>query len=171
VVQVGAVSGAQEQTPSLQIGLLNVRLGMPRTELQNKISGMPGGDSAVHHAGDELGQNVLVISEDLWNVGTLNGDGHAGEVWFRNNRVVYAEREWLLKDSDAVDAVLGAIDSFQHEGLHACVISHGTTTEPGETRELAWIDCGARQLLIAKTKIRDKEFKSIAESIGSIPPP
>jgi hypothetical protein len=171
LLSVGAVSGAQEQPASLKIALLNVRLGMPKTELQNKISDMPGGDAAVHHAGDELGHGVSVITEDFWTVGTSNGDGYAGSIRFRNGRVIYADREWLLKGSDAVDAILDAIDSLQKEGLHACVISHDTLPEPGATHERAWIDCGTRRLLIMKTKVRDQEFRSITENIGSISPP
>lgn len=171
LLSVGAVSGAQEGPLSLQIGLVKVRLGMPRTELESQISGTVESDVVVHHTGDELGSNVLVITQNAWNIGTPRGDDHAGEVRFRNDRVVYAEREWLLKGSDPVDAILEAIDSFQREGLHACVISRDTLPEPGATYERAWIDCGTRRLLIMKTKVRDQEFRSITENIGSIPSP
>ncbi len=171
LLSVGAVSGAQEQPPSLQIGLVKVRLGMPRAELESQISGTAERDVVVHHTGDDLGSNVLVITQNTWNIGTPSGNDHAGDVRFGNDRVVYAEREWLLKDSDGVDAILGALDSFQKEGLHACAISHDTLPEPGATHERAWIDCGARRLLIMKTKVRDQEFRSITENIGSIPPP
>jgi hypothetical protein len=170
LLSVCALSGAQQQPPSLQIGLVRVRLGMSKIELQNEISGTAEGEAAVHHTGDELGSNVFVMTENMWNVGTPRGDSHAGEVIFRNGRVVYAEREWLLKDSDAIDAILGAIDSFQQQGLRACVISRDTLPDPAAAYERAWIDCGARRLLITKAKVKGQEFRSITESIGSIPP-
>jgi hypothetical protein len=171
LLSVCALSGAQQQTSSLQIGLVKVRLGMLKTELQNEISGTGEGDAVVHRTGDKLGNNVFVITENMWNIGTPRGDDHAGDIRFRNGRVVYADREWLLKDSDAVDAILGAIDSFQQGGLHACVISRDTLPDPDATYERAWIDCGARRLLITKAKIKGQEFRSITESIGSIPLP
>jgi hypothetical protein len=162
LLSVCALSGAQGQPPVLQIGLVKIHLGMSKTELQNEISGTAQGDATVHHTGDELGSSVFVITENTWNVGTPRGDDHAGEIRFRTGRVVYAEREWLLKDSDAVDAILGAIDSFQEGGHRACVISRDTLSDPDATYERAWIDCGTRRLLI-------KRRKSEAKNIGRSP--
>jgi hypothetical protein len=168
---VGAVSGARkypsagkppkEQPPALRIGLVEVRLGESKTELQNESSDL----------------DVLKVTDILWEVGTPGGDDHAGTIIFTNGYVTYADREWLLKGSNAVDAILGAIDSFQQEGLRACVISHDTLPSPSAPTERATLNCGAKQLVVSKVNVihpfgateksPGKKFEQITEVIGS----
>ena len=158
LLSVGAVSGAQEQPPSLQIGRTKVWLGMTRTELQSKLSGA----QTLVGAADE-GESLGMI---------VTGKVVEGQVWFRNGILIGADREWLTAGFDGVAALIGAIDSFTQEGLRACVISHRTDSYPDMQHEVAVIQCGGKALVIVKGRIgktqnfEGGEDERITEQIG-----
>jgi hypothetical protein len=163
LLSVGAVSGAQEQLPSLKIGQVTVWLGMPKSALQGKFP-----DAQIF----KLSQHLGVQDDAIWMIGT-DPLHEVGSVEFTDGGVVkFASRSWLVRGSDAVEALLGAIDSFTQEGLSTCVISHYTDSNPSLRSEGARIQCGARRLHVyrakseASKKLPGGYEETIAEEIG-----
>lgn len=155
LLSVGAVSGAQEQTPNLKIGPVTVRLGMTKSELQAKLSDT----------------QALKVNEDFWLIG-YSRENPNGDVFFTNGIVTGASRSWLIGNSDGVEALIGAMGSFTQEGLRMCVISHETSPSPDSSLEKAAIRCGAKWLVVYKAKIGATEqspnqvSEGIDEGIG-----
>jgi hypothetical protein len=153
VVLVCAHSEAQEQAASMQIGPVKVLLGMPKSEVQNNIAGL----------------GVVKTDEDSWTITNGRSDVEVyGNIQFTNGRVTYVGRSWLTKNSDAVEAILAAINSFNQEGLTACTILHNTVSTPAIAGERAIIGCGAKRLLIIKSKLEGRPFEDITEQIGEM---
>jgi hypothetical protein len=153
VVLVCIRSDAQEQAPSLEIGPVKVRLGMAKSDLQIKITGL----------------GVVKTDEDSWTV--TNGRPGVevyGNIQFTNGRVTYVGRSWLTKNSDAVEAILGSINSFNQEGLTTCTILHEMISTPALAGERASIICGPKRLLIIKSKFEGRPFEDIIEQIGEM---
>jgi hypothetical protein len=131
---------------------------MTRAELQSKLS---GAQTLVGATGE--GESLGMI---------VTGKVVEGQVWFRNGILTSADREWLTAGFNAVDALLGAINSFTQEGLRACVISHRTENQPDMHHEVAVIECGGKGLVIVKGRIgktqnfEGGEDERITEQIG-----
>src|ERR1700680_4208441 len=101
-----SVAGTQEQVPSIKIGPVVVHLGMTKTEIESK----------------GYGSGILKPNEDSWMITTGGTKAQVyGTVQFTASRVTYAGRGWLTSDSDAVEAILGATNSLNQEGLRTCV--------------------------------------------------
>lgn len=173
-LSVGAISGAQEQLPSVQIGLVTVRLGMPKSELQAQLPGLLAATANGSISKVFKVYRLGTHDEHIWIIGA--DKEHAdGTIEFTDDGVVgFASREWLVRGSDAVQVLLGAIDSFTQQGLSACVISHDADHNPSWPNEGATIQCGAKRLYVFRTKFGvSKELPSgydegISEQIGRL---
>jgi hypothetical protein len=153
VILLGLRSEAQGQGPNMQIGPINVHLGMTKGEVQNKIDGL----------------SVLKADEDSWIITTGGPESEPyGNIQFTNGRITYASRSWLRRNSDAIEGFLGAINSFNKEGLSTCTVLHDTISTPTITGERVSIICGEKSLLIIKSKFEGKPFEDITEQIGAM---
>jgi hypothetical protein len=158
LLSVGAVSGAQEQPPSLQIGTVKVWLGMPKSEVERQF-----------HIDLELSKTT----ENSWMVGLMAGHREA-RVDFWNGVVTSVTKFWMLSQSDGAEAVLGAVDSLTRQGHRMCVMSHSTSHAPGVRNEIATITCGATALVVRKMEFTPTDTSPntgpvymVEEQIGS----
>ena len=141
---------------SIDLGSVKVWLGMSQTDalLQFQSAGYK-----------MLGDGTTARKDFQY------GD-HVYTVWFRNGKVVCAERDWYTSDKDEMDAVLGALGAIASHGAGSCSITHDTINEPDNSAERILIDCGQRSVLLMKSKT-DSGVKillvSAFERIGQIP--
>jgi hypothetical protein len=151
---VCAVAGTAEKPPALEICSAQVHLGMTKAEVEASAGG----------------STLIKSVDDYWIITT--GDpakgGPHGSIQFTAGRVTYADREWLVEGSDAVEAILGATNSLSQSDAKVCVISHDTVSSPGSPFERAIFECGTKRLLILRGKMEGQTIEEISESIGTI---
>lgn len=99
---------------------------------------------------------------------------HVYSIWFKNGKLVCAEREWYSSGKDEMDAVLGALAAISSHGASSCSIIHDTINEPQHSGEGIIIDCGQRSLLLRKGKIDlsnddGMKYVDVLERIGQVP--
>jgi len=141
-------SAQQKKTsPSsfIEVSGVKLRIGMAKADVAEQLAGA----------------QILKQSPDEWYV------VGAGNVRFKNGRLVYADRSWIKKDVDPVDALFGLVSSLNREGYTSCAVSADMHTAPGSTFERVWIDCGPKSVLIMKGKVGDDSIEDILERLGT----
>jgi hypothetical protein len=144
-----------KQRTALDIGTVTVWLGMPRQEVVDKCA--------------SAGYKQLVSGKDhIWFVGNQN----SYNVHFRDNRLVYADREWYAKGADAFQSTMAALGSLADRQTFplSCIISHEPKRDPNWNMDRIFVLCGERSVLLIHHKYKEDTAYSVTESIGKLPP-
>lgn len=141
---------------SIDLGSVTVWLGMPQNDALRQFQ--------------NAGYKVL---GDGTTARTNVQDGnHVYSIWFKDGKVICAEREWYSSGRDEMDAVLGALGAMASHGTSSCSITHDTINEPEKSAERILIECGQRSVFLAKGRIdstNETKFVDAFERIGQIP--
>jgi hypothetical protein len=159
---LGSLSVAEAQVVSrhpklsIDLGSVTVWLGMPQTDalLQFQSAG------------------VKVLGDGTAGRTNIQDGSHVYSIWFKNGKVVCAEREWYSSGRDEMDAVIGALSAVASHGESTCSIVHDTIGEPDHSGERILLDCGQRSVLLLKGKSdasNGMKFVDVFERIGQIP--
>lgn len=143
----------EKEITSLDLGSVTVYLGMAKQEAMKKLA-------AVGHTPKDLGDKI----------GVETGTG-THILWFKNNRLVFADLEWYTEHTgDGIDAVLGALGALaQKNNGHPCAVLHGPLSDPDVSVDRVFVECGKRSVLISKGKLDGKLLLDVSERIGDIP--
>jgi hypothetical protein len=138
---------------SLDVGAATVWLGMPQEEAAKKFR--------------DAGYKVMVAHDQL----LLRSDSDARAIWFKDGRLVFADREWNTNNTfDKVDAVIGALGELaERVKTESCVVVHSPISSPESTGNRVFVSCGERSVLIAKGTLMGTPYETVSERIGNIP--
>ena len=139
---------------SLQLGSVNVWLGMPESDALSEFK----------RAGYQV-----VNKSDASQV--LVKDGSAlYSVNFKGDSVVYADREWLLNQKNQISAVVGALGALVPRGSQPCVVTNARVSNPSLQSDRIVIRCGPKAVLIMKGKepSTDSVLTDVYEFIGPL---
>lgn len=141
------------QRVSLEVGSVNVWLGMTKEEATKRFS--------------DAGYQVTLAGDQL----LMRRGSDAQILWFKDGRLAFANQVWNTTDkTDDVDAILGALGSLAEKvGNQPCSVSHAPISSPDSSSNRVFISCGERSVLISKGTMLGKPFVDISERIGDIP--
>lgn len=144
----------QRQRVSLEVGSVNVWLGMTKEEATKRFSDV---GYQVTRAGDKLLMR--------------RGSSDAQILWFKDGRLAFANQAWNTTDkTDELDAVLGALGSLAEKVENQpCSVIHAPLSSPDSSSNRVFISCGERSVLISKGTIMGSPFVEVSERIGDIP--
>jgi hypothetical protein len=96
-------------------------------------------------------------------------------VQFRNNRVVYADREWYLTkgDLDAFESTIAALGSLaDNEKSPLCNVSQVPVHTPDGSSNNVFISCGQRTITLSRIHLNSvgETGYSVREQIGEMLP-
>jgi hypothetical protein len=138
---------------SMSIGSVTIWLGMPKAEALLAFE-----SAGLTTAGDAGGLYAVV------------GSGATGSAFFTNGKLTYADREWLSKDHNDVDAILGAFEALSSHSAASCKIQHTPMSEPDQKANRIFVDCGERGILIMSGSYQGTSVRSVTERIGHFTP-
>lgn len=145
----------------LDIGSVTIYLGMPRDEIIKKCA--------------SAGYKQFVVDKDTIAFQD-GGDFSPYTVQFRNDQVVYADREWFLAkgDLDAFESAIAALGSLaDNEKSPLCIISHVLVRKPDRSLDNIVLSCGQRTITLVRGKFNDRDAKTfygVEEQIGEMQP-
>lgn len=149
-------TGQPPQRPrvSLEVGSVNVWLGMTKEEATKKFS--------------DAGYQVTIAADDKL---LMRRGSDAQILWFKEGRLAFANQGWYTTDkTDELDAVLGALGSLAEKvGNQPCSVIHAPISSPDSSSNRVFISCGERSVLIGKGTIMGHTFMDISERIGDMP--
>jgi hypothetical protein len=132
----------------LDVDGARLRLGMSKSDVENKITG------AINRSSDKL-----------WFIGS--GD-FASTLQFTSGRLTFASHSWSTNDNTPGEALWNAANSLTKEGYSQCSIFTDTTGDQTVTVQRLWINCGKKHLLVLRNTIGGKSFESVEEHLGSM---
>jgi hypothetical protein len=140
---------------SLQLGTVTVWLGMDKgaAKQQMEASGIYFPDSPDSNA------QVIAMELQTKRLFTLK---------FENNKLVYADRNWLRDDSDVLPSVMDALTSLVDQGATKCTIEHAPMSSPDVRVNRVFIDCGERGILLTYGSTDLGSDRTISERIGRL---
>jgi hypothetical protein len=143
---------------SIEVAGVKLQLGMTKATIAERFVGI----------------QTRKIDENYWIIGNV------GEVRFKNDKLVYAERSWMTDGGDQIDAVFKAVDSVNRQGLTVCRVFANTPlagmkgyTKDGEERDLGvrservLISCSERTIVIVKIEFPTRQSVDVSEEIGA----
>jgi hypothetical protein len=143
---------------SIELGTATVWLGMDRAAAKQQIeaAGMTFDESA-----NSKGQ-VLAINAQSKRAFTLK---------FQDNRLVFAEREWLSNGSGGLPSVVDALAALADQGAVRCSILHAPVSDPDTKMDRIVIECGQRGVILTVGSARldsgnSASENSVSETIG-----
>ena len=141
------------QRVSLEVGSVNVWLGMTKEEATKRFS--------------DAGYQVTLAGDKL----LMRRGSEAQILWFKDGRLAFANQAWNTTDkTDELDAVLGALGSLAEKVENqACSVTHAPLSSPDSSTNRVFISCGERSVLISKGTIMGSPFVEVSERIGDIP--
>jgi hypothetical protein len=136
---------------SLQLGAATVWLGMEKAAVKQQVEarGMNFDESSPN--------NVIVADLRTKRLFLL---------MFENSRLVYAERDWLRDDSDALPSVMDALTSLVDQGATTCTITHAPMSSPDVKVNRVLIICGERGIILSYGSTNLGTDRSVMEVIG-----
>jgi len=137
----------------IEVAGVKLRIGMTKAEVADKLADV---------------QNVTKLNEKTWLIDRKTETWPSG-VQFKNGILVFADRGWRTKDTDAVQALFGVVSSLNREGYSDCSIATDTLTNPGEVNDRVWIHCGLKTVLVAHIQLGEKTFEEVIEQLGTMP--
>jgi|SRR6266853_184170 len=137
----------------IEVAGVKLRLGMTKVEVADKFADVP---------------DVRKVSERSWLIDRKT-ETWPSSVQFKNGVLVFADRGWRTKETDAVQALFGVIGSLNREGYSECKIDSDTLTHPGEVNDRVWIHCGRKTVLVVHIQMGDKTFEEVIEQLGTMP--
>ncbi len=152
-----------QSTPkiALDIGSVTVYLGVPREDFIKRCA--------------TAGYRQSVADKDTIIV-QIGGAVESYTVQFRNDRVVYADREWYLTkgDLDAFESAIAALGSLaDNEKSPLCIVSQVPVHTPDGSSDNIFISCGQRTITLSRVHLNSvaKTGYSVREQIGEMLPP
>src|ERR1700684_2707728 len=102
----------QSSRISLELGSATVWLGMEKPTAKQKIE-----TAGLLFSDDKPSPNgsVIAVDQQAKRIYTLA---------FENNKLVFADRNWLQDESAALPSVMDALSSLIEKGAEKCTISH-----------------------------------------------
>ena len=141
---------------SLEFGTVTVWLGMNKAAVKQRVetNGMNF---------DQTNPNtVLVAHIKAKRVFTLK---------FEHDKLVYADRDWLHDEAEALPSVVDALAALIDKGATNCTIVHVPVSSPDTKMNQILIDCGQRGILLTygTRNVAGQLFSgnAISESIGT----
>lgn len=131
-------SSAVGQTGSrvtLDLGPVTVWLGMDRAAAKQQL--------------ETAGMKFIPDESDTGRVQVL--DQFAKRLYslrFENNKVVFAERNWLSDEANALSSVMDALTSLADQAASRCTIQHDPINKPEGKLNRVFITCGPRAILM-----------------------
>ena len=118
---------------SLELGTVTVWLGMDKAAVKQQVEarGMNYDDSSPN--------SVVVADLQAKRVFTLQ---------FEHDKLVYADRNWLRDESNALPSVMDALAALIDKGATNCTIAHEPLSSPDTKMNRVLIDCGNRGILL-----------------------
>lgn len=138
----------------LELGNVTVWLGVPQQEALSKFA------TAGYRVHPASGSDDLTV--------VLNGNGeHVYNVKFSEGRLTLADRSWMGKGVNNIEAVIGALGALAQHGSVRCEVIHDPIAEPGSSWDRIFVSCGKRSVLIAKGKVNNigSEIVEVSERI------
>ena len=147
----------QTSRASIEVAGVKLQLGMTKATVAERF----------------VGTQTTKVDENHWMIGNV------GDVRFKNDKLVYANRSWMTDGGDQIDAVFKAVGSVNRQGLMHCMVFADTPikgmkgyTKEGEERDLGisservLINCGEATIFIVKTKFPTKQIVDVSQAIG-----
>jgi len=141
---------------SLELGTVTVWLGMEKAVVKQQVEarGMNFNESSPN--------NVIVADLQAKRVFIL---------LFVHDKLVYADRDWLRDESNALPSVMDALVALIDKGATNCTIAHAPLTSPDAKMNRVVINCGQRGIVLnyGSTTIAGQSYSgnAISESIGT----
>jgi|SRR6267154_336933 len=159
ILQAQRKTSTQVSKPSIEIEGVKLHLGMTK------------GDVAERY----VGTSVKKMTEDRWTIGKW------GMVGFKSGKLVFAEHSWNNVGDDQFDAIFGVVSSMNRQGYISCKVLADNKSVPvtdastGRTLaalsgnfERVWIACGAKTVVIVKSKVGDRLNEDVSEQLGDL---
>jgi hypothetical protein len=145
---------------ALDIGSVTVYLGMPREDFIKKCA--------------TAGYKQSIADKDTITL-QIGGAIESYTVQFRNDRIVYADREWYLTkgDLDAFESTIAALGSLaDNEKSPLCIVSQVPVHTPDGSSDNIFISCGQRTITLSRVHLNSvaKTGYSVREQIGEMLP-
>jgi hypothetical protein len=142
------------QKVSLEIGGATVWLGMPRQEVIDRCA-----SAGLKQMTADRNSILFRSGDDLYSV------------QFKNDRLVFADRDWLPSKSglDAFQTTLAALASISDsdkDSVSACTISHQPLNNPDNQANRVFVSCGKRSFLLMEHRIKGESYYDVMERIG-----
>ena len=138
----------------LELGAVRVWLGMPETDAVAAFK--RAGYTVIGEV--HSGAGIMVVS-----------DKTSYPVSFKEGRVAFAAREWVSSSSDRLGEVIKALSALASHGANSCSILHDPISNPDNSVDRVFINCGERSMLLATGKfssLGEKPYVTIEERIG-----
>jgi len=141
---------------SLKLGTVTVWLGMDKAAVKQQVeaSGMNFDQSSPN--------NVIVADLQAKRVFTLQ---------FEHDKLVYADRNWLSDEANALPSVMDALAALIDKGATNCTIVHVPVSSPDTKMNRVVIDCGHRAIVLiyGTQNVAGQSYSNnaISESIGT----
>ena len=141
---------------SLELGMVTVWLGMDKAAVKQQVE-----SSGMNF--DQSNPKIVIVA-----------DIHAKRVFtlqFEHDKLVYADRNWLSDEANALPSVMDALAALIDKGATNCTIAHVPVSSPDTKMNQVFIDCGRRGILLTygTQNVAGQSFSNnaISESIGS----
>jgi hypothetical protein len=154
VIGISSVTAFAQSVPpkvSIELGSVTVSLGMPRQEVVKRCASL--GFKAI----DAPNGITFLSGDDMY------------KVEFRNDRLIYASREWFFAkgELDAFQSTMAALGvGADSDPSITCTISHQPLTTPEMQINRVFIVCGNRSYLLIDGQMNGDKIHGVTESIG-----
>jgi len=141
---------------SLELGSVTVWLGMDKAAVKQQVE-----SSGMNF--DQTNPNIVLVADiQAKRVFTLK---------FEHDKLVYADRNWLSDEANALPSVMDALAALIDKGATNCIIAHVPVSSPDTKVNRVLIDCGHRGILLTygTQNVAGQSFSNnaISESIGT----
>jgi hypothetical protein len=162
---------AMAQEPSLWLGLVEMRIGMPQATVINHLSKFYDLKELISP------DQYLVLEKKLTAQDQIT---IIGQVAFDNGKLTYAVKHWYGGEVGAADKLVDALHSvltqMEQRGEFVATIETRTLREPDTTMQEIKLAFGKRQIIISTTELKGLKFKgskqvAILETISYAPFP
>ena len=141
---------------SLELGTVTVWLGMDKAAVKQQVE-----SSGMNF--DQSNPKIVIVADiQTKRIFTL---------LFVHDKLVYADRNWLLDESKALPSVMDAVTALIDQGATNCTISHAPITSPDAKMNRVFIKCGRRGILLTygSTNLAGDSYtdNAISERIGT----
>ncbi len=118
---------------TLELGTVTVWLGMDKAAVRQQV------ESSGMNFDESNPKIVLVADLQAKRVFTLQ---------FEHDKLVYADRNWLSDEANALPSVMDALAALIDKGATNCTIAHVPMSSPYTKMNRVLIDCGYRGILL-----------------------
>ena len=158
-----AQTDESESTAELSVGMVDLRLGMQKDALLDKLS--------ADYALRKLGDNQWAVQGKPASYGSII----YGSIGFKDGKLAHATKRWTQGDESKftfAQAIYGALDEFMEEHRQACFLNTETSHSPIAERKVAHLTCGLKRINIEQIAILSGEAKGryldVEEELGSV---